>query len=87
MKKTFKLLGIVIGIGLLTKAVKIVEDVAITKMIEKRDKNDDGSRYTSEDIMKVRKQSNLSNEDCSQINDNHETIDFQENYGVIKLDS
>lgn len=37
-----------------SKTVDFLEDVYIIKMIEERDKNDDGTRYTSEDVIRMR---------------------------------
>lgn len=43
----------------LLKMAEILEDMTIIKMIEERDKNDDGTRYTSEDVIRMRKERNL----------------------------
>lgn len=39
----------------LVNMAEILEDMTIIKMIEERDKNDDGTRYTSEDVIRMRK--------------------------------
>lgn len=40
----------------LLNMAKLLEDININTMIEERDKNDDGARYTSEDIIRMREQ-------------------------------
>lgn len=39
----------------LVNMAEILEDMTIIKMIKERDKNDDGTRYTSEDVIRMRK--------------------------------
>lgn len=40
----------------LLKLSELLEDYTIRKMIEERDKRDDGTRYTSSDVIKMRQQ-------------------------------
>ena len=40
----------------LLRAAELLEDITIMKMVEERDKQDDGTRYTSEDVIRMRKE-------------------------------
>lgn len=40
----------------LLKMAELLEDMTIMKMIEERDKNDDGTRYTSKDVIRMRQE-------------------------------